>query len=1732
MPGSGDSLLLRMGIDLTPVQQAVNSVKSLLGELNTLSDNLSSKADSTTSALSQHMAELADHSKAVTQAAMEGATQDQKKLEISHDQTGEYSKHIGLVGDILSALKETLGIHEHVSGELEHQLTQQKRITEEVKEQSKFAEIAKGIGGVGAGAVKGLVGSGIGASVAGGILAGGGIIGVLEELKEGAEKAAEAFKELVVDSGRLVGLEDVFKRLAAGAGIDANEAFEKLQERTEGLVDKITLLRVANAGLKKDIPVERVADLSHAIVTLVESGTTRIHDVSQGMELLARALETGRGRALGAALGMDQFLSRLHDLPAALSPLEKEQLLLKNLEDEILRRSKQIGETPDTIESSLKRITIAREDLVKSFGAGFQAAPGFQIFLGQLKSSAAGLTELQGKAEAFGERVGNIFGNLTGVIESFGGVMRVAGEAFGQAAEIIERLFGVPVEEAPDAVAAIGSYAKAFVYLGTAAQLVFQTVVSALKLIQGAMLDAQSINMTIVAGLQLMTGNTTAAKDAYTSAVGNIRDATKLTSEALGTDWKKIAEDQAVSFAKIEGNLNAAADAAERAKHHQRPIKGEGPPNVPDLQREAREAQDQMKAAQAAAQERLAERQKEIDEEKKLDDLAFKYNEEDATKHYATQLKLVQESGQARLEALSNSSNAELQLAETKHQLGMSTEKEYTETVRKIYSDFQKNFVNDQKTTNLQIIALYDQQAKDIEAAIRKGIDANVALYEKQSNARIHAAQRDLQTQEEAVKAEQALNEKKFGRGEISPDAYFNQQISDINRLAQIQIDAAQKVAAEKTAQGQAEIAAAKAVADNESASQQDLENARDKEAAAQQKIADAREQLEDDIVAKSSKAEEALTALMEDQANKRMQAIQKAYQPQQQALESQLAIEQQLQEIGNKQLIGVPEDLTKQMLANLESQMSMLSQLSQRVQPYSDEWFTVLDRMEKVYQTQVKYRSELENMTALMPNIASFFDGLAKSLTEILPSKFAQNLLSTVQKGAAAMLQSFQFFGHTGVDKDPVLSKLEDQAKMMFDNMGASGKSFAAGMDQTTAVLQKSSTQWDQISQAAQKSLADMTAAVRGPVQPFTAITPVVSQLQNKLIELMHSIDDLITSMRKGAAPTGFVGPVQQSQGGMPGTAGSAAADPATQTIKQILTNMYAVTSGQSASQVAGMLSVFSAISAQPSLGTNFNDILSNIANQGQMPSTTPMAQSPYALNQRTPKVPNDQLSSNQGSIGDAFGSLMAPWAGVFHGIFGGGPQVGGVPEGTPYPSLGLPSDQEPSSGAPAPSTSSGAASLGDSLKQVGNQLKTVVSGISAIVSGKSAASGAIGGAEGGASIGGMFGPIGAGIGAIGGAITGALLGNKQAQITNELNNFTTNFKQIMNEFALNTNNLNQTIIQLQVLQGALTASMNAQKKGKDRSSFQSQISQLDQQIQQLQQQQNQVLVNMNEQLAILSAPTGMQQYLTSLQQILQQYDQFAGAAQNANELAQANQFLVESLQQYSITVSEQYNQANQSAINDAISLNSLYQQRIDLINQVNTQIESVLSAGVLTRTPTRAQTAGQEIEQIQYQANIQLQALNEQIQAEQYRVNAETQIFNMSTTTVGLEAQLLVLQNQQTNLDMQRITSLQAVVSMLQSGNFSLLGPLLAAMPGFLNPVTGSATPPPSWAAPFNGPLTPAQLGALFAQISQMPGFSQILASSTAQPGTEAIAAQFAAAYNSRAAAGMGVYRGQNLS
>jgi hypothetical protein len=336
--------------------------------------------------------------------------------------------------------------------------------------------------------------------------------------------------------------------------------------------------------------------------------------------------------------------------------------------------------------------------------------------------------------------------------------------------------------------------------------------------------------------------------------------------------------------------------------------------------------------------------------------------------------------------------------------------------------------------------------------------------------------------------------------------------------------------------------------------------------------------------------------------------------------------------------------------------------------------------------------------------------------------------------------------------------------------------------------------------------------------------------------------------------------------------------------------------------------------------------------------------------------------------------------------------------------------------------------------------------------------------------------------------------------------------FTQLMNQFAQNTNNLNATILQLTALMQQAEALQASSKKGS--AQYQQLITQYAQQITQLETQQIQTVTQLNEQLATLSEPVGAQQYLTTLQGILQQYEQFAGAASTTTELANANNYLVQSLQQYEQNLSSQLLQDNQQAIQDALQLNDLLYQRTQLELQYGQQVQSVLSEGVLTRQQTRAQSAGTQIELMNISYQRQLESLNQQISASQYQVQAEQQIFNLAQTRIGLENQLTATQNAQVNLDMQRISALQSLVDQINSSNFGV-----GALGALLNSLLTVST--------VGGPTNQTVLNALQTLFGIGSGNTP-----TTGAGVDILEVLASMSYQNRAQLGFGAYTGTNIT
>lgn len=356
-------------------------------------------------------------------------------------------------------------------------------------------------------------------------------------------------------------------------------------------------------------------------------------------------------------------------------------------------------------------------------------------------------------------------------------------------------------------------------------------------------------------------------------------------------------------------------------------------------------------------------------------------------------------------------------------------------------------------------------------------------------------------------------------------------------------------------------------------------------------------------------------------------------------------------------------------------------------------------------------------------------------------------------------------------------------------------------------------------------------------------------------------------------------------------------------------------------------------------------------------------------------------------------------------------------------------------------------------SIQAFGDAVATFADGVSGFIKGitgaKSGGEGAVSGGMAGLKLGSetglpFAGAIGAGIGATIGGITGA----KNKQLQQDIHKIQTQFQSIVADLQAGTISMGQAITDLRNERKAAIAMLSSNpkggkgggkggKKGYSPTQAQAVIEQIDAQISQLVAQQQKTLESLHASLMEISQPIQFQEYIQSLDTIVQKYQEFASAAQgNAQEVAVANEFLNQSLQNYVQTLSHDLNAAQQTAINDALTLINLEYQRQQLINQEAQQEYDILTQGVLVRQRTTAMTKGQEIGQLRYQRDMQLEQMNEQIALAQHKVDAETKIFGLAKDRIGLETQLLAAQTEQADYQIAQVQALASVLAALQSG------------------------------------------------------------------------------------------------
>lgn len=177
-----------------------------------------------------------------------------------------------------------------------------------------------------------------------------------------------------------------------------------------------------------------------------------------------------------------------------------------------------------------------------------------------------------------------------------------------------------------------------------------------------------------------------------------------------------------------------------------------------------------------------------------------------------------------------------------------------------------------------------------------------------------------------------------------------------------------------------------------------------------------------------------------------------------------------------------------------------------------------------------------------------------------------------------------------------------------------------------------------------------------------------------------------------------------------------------------------------------------------------------------------------------------------------------------------------------------------------------------------------------------------------------------------------------------------------------------------------------------------------LNQEIAQLQKQQHDIITNFNQMVAAMSlGTTVMSQWYQTWTQINQQVKQYVDAG---GSLATAAQFLNMQLQQQRQQLQDQLNQGDQTAIQDAIQLNDLTRQRLQML-QTEAQTEfGIINANSIERRESSAVVAGAQLALARSQFSVQLESINNQISLTQQKVTLESKIFDINKSLADLQA------------------------------------------------------------------------------------------------------------------------------
>jgi hypothetical protein len=223
----------------------------------------------------------------------------------------------------------------------------------------------------------------------------------------------------------------------------------------------------------------------------------------------------------------------------------------------------------------------------------------------------------------------------------------------------------------------------------------------------------------------------------------------------------------------------------------------------------------------------------------------------------------------------------------------------------------------------------------------------------------------------------------------------------------------------------------------------------------------------------------------------------------------------------------------------------------------------------------------------------------------------------------------------------------------------------------------------------------------------------------------------------------------------------------------------------------------------------------------------------------------------------------------------------------------------------------------------------------------------------------------------------------------------------QIEKDYSLGHSSLQDTINKLEAERVSAIQRLSGKKGGKDQ--LNQILPQLDGQIEQLRKQAEDIRATFDANLDVmLQHGQVLQQWAKTWQDINKQVKDYINAG---GDLAKANAFLNAQLAQQRSQLQDDLNSGEKEAIDDAIRLNDLLQQRIDLVKQEQSAEFDLINRDSIERRGSSSISTGMELAQKRADFQKQLGDIDSQISLETQKVSAEKQVFNIASDIAALK-------------------------------------------------------------------------------------------------------------------------------